>query len=184
MRMYCPRCAVKNLDDAKFCRACGADIRLVPQALQGILPGAAEQPWKDKAEARGKKKERAPATIDAGLKKIFEGFALFVIFLLGVFVFRGAFWLTIWFIIPAFASVGEGIGQLIRARQERSLLITAPREGSKAMSNPEGGNSLPAPFAPVVKEISSPDTSEIVRIPAGSVTDVTTRHLDTSLRRR
>jgi hypothetical protein len=170
MRMYCPRCAVKNLDDAKFCRACGADIRLVPQALQGTLPGAPEQPWKDKAEARG-------------LKKIFEGFALFVIFLLGVFVFRGAFWLTIWFIIPAFASVGEGIGQLIRARQERSLLIPAPHEGSKAMPASEGGNSLPAPFAPVVKEISSPDTGEIVRIPAGSVTDVTTRHLDTSLRR-
>jgi hypothetical protein len=38
--MYCPRCAEQNLDDAKFCRACGANVSLVPQALTGSLPPA------------------------------------------------------------------------------------------------------------------------------------------------
>lgn len=167
--MYCPRCAVNNLDDAKFCRGCGADIRLVPQALQGALPAAPERTGKHRATARREEKKRAPATLDAGLKKIFEGFGLFIIFLIGLFVFRGAFWLTVWFIIPALASVGEGIGQLIRARQEQSRLTSPPL--------PEAGSFHPAPFAPNVAELSSPDTREIVHAP-GSVTDVTTRHLN------
>lgn len=36
--MFCPKCAEQNLDDAKFCRACGANVGLVPQALTGSLP--------------------------------------------------------------------------------------------------------------------------------------------------
>lgn len=39
--MFCPKCAEQNLDDAKFCRACGANVALVPQALSGSLPTAA-----------------------------------------------------------------------------------------------------------------------------------------------
>ena len=170
--MYCPRCAAHNLDDAKFCRACGADIRLVPQALQGTLPPAALKRLETgEAVARGKEKKRAPATVDEALKSLFTGFGLFIIFLVGLFVFRGAFWLTIWFIIPALANVGEGIGQLIRARQERERL-------NGATADEEGANMRPATFAPAArKELSSPDTTEIVRTHA-SVTEVTTRHLD------
>jgi hypothetical protein len=159
---------VQNLDDAKFCRACGADIRLVPQALQGGLPVELENRGRSRA-TRHKEKKHAPPTIDAGLKKIFEGFGLFIIFLIGLFVFRGAFWLTVWFIIPALASVGEGIGQLIRARHEPSPLTS--------QSSAEAENFPPAPFAPVARELSSPDTREIVHVPT-SVTEVTTRHLN------
>ncbi len=166
--MYCPRCAVQNLDDAKFCRACGADIRLVPQALMGTLE-------EEHLVARPKEKKRKPATVDEGLKNIFQGIGLLIIFLIGVFVFRGAFWLTIWFIIPALSSFGEGIGQLIRARQE---------QGQQLMSPPteRGENFRPAPLASAsgFKHPTSPDTAEIIRPPA-SVTENTTRHLDKSL---
>jgi hypothetical protein len=165
---------VQNLDDAKFCRACGADIRLVPQALQGTLPVALERLENDKVEQRGREKKRAPATLDAGLQNIFKGFGLLIIFLIGIFVFRGAFWLTIWFIIPALASMGEGIGQLIRARQEQTRLPAA------TTTTPDpGGDFRPATFAPAsaAGELASPDTREIVGAPA-SVTDGTTRHLD------
>jgi hypothetical protein len=164
--MYCPRCAAQNLDDAKFCRACGADIRLVPQALQGTLPAALAQT--DEAATSGKKKRR-PATVDEALKSLFTGLALFLIFLMGIFVFRGAFWVTLWFIIPALSNVGEGIGQLIRARQERTYLAETVPDAV--------GNFRTTTFAPVVKELSTPDTAEIIHAPA-SVTDVTTRHLD------
>jgi len=167
--MYCPRCAVQNLDDAKFCRGCGADIRLVPQALQGTLHDALDRPEKGEAAKHKKEKKTKPATVDAALKDIFGGIGLFIIFLVGLFAFRGAFWVTVWFIIPALASVGEGIGQLIRVRQEQARLTAATPY--------EVGNFPPAPFVPDVKELSSPDTTEIVRTPA-SVTDVTTRHLD------
>lgn len=33
--MYCPRCAAPNIEDAKFCRACGTDLELVSLALAG-----------------------------------------------------------------------------------------------------------------------------------------------------
>jgi hypothetical protein len=142
----------------------------VPQALQGTLqPAAPEKLENGKVGKGGREKKRSPATVDEGLKSLFTGFGLFIIFLVGLFVFRGAFWLTIWFIIPALANVGEGIGQLIRARQGGPLLPAA--------SPHEGENFPPAPFAPVVRELSSPDTTEFVDAPA-SVTDGTTRHLD------
>ena len=166
--MYCPRCAVQNLDDAKFCRACGADIRLVPQALMGTLDG-------ENLAARPKEKKHKPATVDEGLKNIFQGIGLLIIFLLGIFVFRGAFWVTIWFIIPALSSFGEGIGQLIRSRQEQQQqLMSPPME--------RGENFRPAPLAAAsgFKHLSSPDTAEMSRPPA-SVTENTTRHLDAPL---
>ena len=33
--MFCPKCATQNLDGASFCRSCGANISLIPQALAG-----------------------------------------------------------------------------------------------------------------------------------------------------
>src|SRR5215213_5373399 len=36
-QMFCPKCATQNGDDARFCRSCGTDIGLVPQALSGAL---------------------------------------------------------------------------------------------------------------------------------------------------
>ncbi|MGI9105934.1 MAG: zinc-ribbon domain-containing protein [Pyrinomonadaceae bacterium] len=170
--MYCPRCAVHNLDDAKFCRACGADIRLVPQALMGSLPAEMES---GKGEGKRKTKKYKPATIDGGLKNIFKGIAFLLIFLAGLSVFRGAFWLTVWFIIPAFESIGEGIGQLIRAHRE-SPQLTMPPATAPALDA-----ARPAMFAPDFTHFPSPDTAEIVppRAP-GSVTEATTRHLDTA----
>jgi hypothetical protein len=178
--MYCPRCAVQNLDDAKFCRACGADIRFVPQALLGNLPVGMEQHGEGKAASRKKKeKKREPATIDAGLRNIFKGIAFLLIVLVGLSVFRGAFWLTIWFIIPALESMGQGIGQLIRARQEQAQLKRPPVYENEQVQ--------PAPFfapAPNLRELAhpAPDTAEIVGAPP-SVTEMTTRHLDAPLKR-
>lgn len=41
--MFCPRCAVQNLEGAKFCRACGTNFEMVALALAGQqLPSDAE----------------------------------------------------------------------------------------------------------------------------------------------
>jgi hypothetical protein len=147
----------------------------VPQALQGTLHAAALDTFENgEIEERGKKKKRRPVTVDDGLKSLFTGFGLFIIFLLGIFAFRGAFWVTIWFIIPALANIGEGIGQLIRARQDQARLLSPP--------NNSGGDFRPAAFAPAppavaAQQLPSADTREIIGVPA-SVTDNTTRHLD------
>ena len=36
--MYCPHCGVQNAEATKFCRGCGADLRLVSQAVTKSLP--------------------------------------------------------------------------------------------------------------------------------------------------
>ena len=41
--MFCPKCATQNLDGASFCRTCGANISLVPQALTGQITKPPEE---------------------------------------------------------------------------------------------------------------------------------------------
>lgn len=36
--MFCPRCAQQNSDDAKFCRACGENLKVIGQAMTRRLP--------------------------------------------------------------------------------------------------------------------------------------------------
>jgi zinc-ribbon domain len=165
--VYCPRCATENLDDAKFCRACGLDIHLVPQALTGLLPDAAAT---DAVEKQGKKekKEKDGRLLEKGLENVFVGVAFLVIFLAGLFYFRGAFMIWIWFIIPSLACVGEGLGQLIRWRREQRHLAELFRAHGAA-------DPYPLPSARAA-ELPAPDTAEMADSPF-SVTEATTRHL-------
>ncbi len=41
--MYCPTCAAQNIDNAQFCRACGADISFLSQALTRQEPEKEQQ---------------------------------------------------------------------------------------------------------------------------------------------
>ena len=36
--MYCPHCGTENVQDTKYCRSCGNDLRLVSQAISKSLP--------------------------------------------------------------------------------------------------------------------------------------------------
>jgi hypothetical protein len=171
--VFCPKCGVRNVDDAKFCRACGADISLVPQALTRTLPeGAfgvlevAEEEKKGKKHRKYKFKE--PPTLEKGLAKTFEGIAYLLIVTIGFFYFFGGVFLWIWFIIPALSSFGEGIGKIIESRRAHDAL------GPRAPF-PPGDITLPEP-APRA-ELATRSTSEITPQPL-SVTEETTRHLD------
>jgi len=167
--MFCPKCGVRNLEDAKFCRSCGADIRFVPQAMTGQLPEGAFLPLEIEAQEKesGKKrkrKEKEPPTLEKGLENVFSGIAFLIIFMLGFFYMRGAFMIWVWFIIPALGYFGEGLGQVIRSRSSRAALTEA---------------ETPAPlrYAPRQNVLPAPDTSEIIMPPA-SITEGTTRHLN------
>ena len=170
--MFCPRCGVRNVEDAKYCRACGADISLVPQALTRSLPeGAFGVLDVEEEEREGRKRRKykfkEPPTLEKGLSKCMEGVAFLIIFLTGFFYFWGGIFLWIWFIIPALANFGEGVGQIIRARSERGAL--PPRTNF-------GAGELPPPSAHAAGELPQRATSEIVA-PPPSVTEETTRHL-------
>lgn len=167
--MYCPKCAAQNLDDAKYCRACGADISLVPQAVAGELAkrldAAASQP------ARGGGKE--PPSMEGGVVSLFMGIAFGIIaFVLSRQGGSGDNW---WFymLIPAFIFLGKGIGTLARLSEEKKRAAPAAFAADTThLEQPRRAAALPPR-----------DTEELIA-PPPSVTEATTRHLGVPVERK
>jgi hypothetical protein len=163
--MYCPQCA-NPIDGTKFCRSCGANVSLVPQALAGQLPAATGegQVWLPDRRHRS----RQPV-IDRGfVTTFFTGIA----FLLATFVvsFRvpsGIFWG--WsLLIPALACFGDAVGGYLKFRDQRRQEQTPAPQFNPPSHQPN----------PPVPEISAPTTSELIQ-PA-TITEDTTKRLEAS----
>ena len=160
--MFCPKCATQNIDGASFCRACGANISLVPQALAGQLPEAKSEDYSDRFSRRRRK--RGEPTLDQGIRSLMMGIGFIVVSVM-VDLYSPAGWTWwYWLLIPAFAMLGRGVSEIVRAKQARGELKAAnssPRE----ISGTSFGGSLP-----------DPRTGKL-RAPMPSVTEGTTRHL-------
>ncbi|HZS09870.1 MAG TPA: zinc ribbon domain-containing protein [Blastocatellia bacterium] len=158
--MYCPKCAAP-IDGVKFCRSCGTNVSLVPQAISGTLPPAQPAPL---AEIQSQLRIIA-APENNGIGQLMGG----VGFLLAAF-FTHFYWL----LIPAFIMLSKGFGKIVSLRQARRYVaeLTASQV------------SAPIPAPPPAAAIpSAPDTDELPpREPAAitppSVVEGTTRHLD------
>jgi hypothetical protein len=149
--MYCPNCAVSN-DDAKYCRGCGANLSLVPQALTGQLPNA------DSSRSHKRGKHGKGPDLGDGIQKISLGVAfLLIAFILG-FVGGGRGW-WFWLLIPSFALLGKGVAEIVTAKLTPGAAAQAP---------------MPPAYRPA--EMPPHITGPIV--PPPSVTEGTTRHLD------
>lgn len=177
--MFCPRCAVQNTDDARFCRACGADISLVTQALSGQ---AIESPLAHGGTVQGQNVGRQhgggkPPSIERAVESIGMGAAFLVIFITGLLVFRNAFMVWVWFIIPALTCIGKGAGQYLRYKQEQPH-FEPQRQNPAPLFQPSSAGS-PAPQHTFMPH----GTSELLTPPAGA-TEGTTRHLDDAVYKR
>jgi zinc-ribbon domain len=152
--MFCPKCATQNLEGASFCRTCGANISLVPQALTGQL---IQQPDADlEACATGRRRGRRELTLDQSFKNIFLGVAFLLIAIVLSRSIGSAWWF--WLLLPAFSLMGKGVAQFIRVRdRERQASLGAP------------------PMMRTFPEQSR--TPDELRGPVASVTEGTTRHL-------
>ena len=151
--MFCPKCATQNLDGASFCRTCGANISLVPQALTGQI---AKDPEEEVPEWR-RKHRRKEVTLDQSFKNIFMGMAFLLIAIVLSRTAMGQVW-WFWMLLPAFSMMGTGIAQYIRVKE---------REKQTSLQAPPVGRAFPEPAR-------NPDE---LRAPAPSVTEGTTRHL-------
>ena len=158
--MFCPKCATQNLDGASFCRTCGANISLVPQALTGQM--TQPQPPVEQGVDEGgafcgtKRKRGKELTLDQAFKNAFLGIA-FLIIAIALSRSIGQGW-WFWMLIPAFSLMGTGLAQYIRVRESmnRASLVAPPMQRTFA---------------------EPPRAHEELRAPVASVTEGTTRHL-------
>ena len=148
--MFCPKCATQNLDGASFCRGCGANISLVPQALTGQLVRPEEET--SVLHERGRRRRRRELTLDEAFKNVFLGIAFFIIAILLSRTIGQVWWF--WMLLPAFSLMGRGIAQYIRIRD---------REKQHTPSLP------PSPAR---------HTEQLMPPHVPSVTEGTTRHLN------
>jgi hypothetical protein len=160
--MFCPKCATQNADGASFCRVCGANISLVPQALAGQPP----QPEIDeRSRRRSRRQGRGEPTLDGAFKSMFTGIA-FLIVAIALSRSIGAGW-WFWMLIPAFSMMGSGVAQFIRLRErEKSKSFTAGPAPPPAFTD----RGVPG------RQFPQRNTGELMP-PAPSVTEGTTRHL-------
>lgn len=163
--MYCPQCA-NPIDGAKFCRSCGANVSLVPQALAGQAPVATGegQEWLPGSRHRS----RQPV-IDRGfVTTFFTGIAfLIATVVVSFYVPSGIFWG--WsLLIPALACFGDAVGGYLKYRDQRR---------QEQFPTPQFTPPSHQPNPPML-DISAPTTSELK--PPATVTEDTTKRLEAS----
>lgn len=166
--MFCPRCGAQNADEAKFCRACGTDISLVPQAVTGQLAGRLvedEDDWQGRHHRR-RDRRRGPPSIERAVRSFIMGLAfIFVAFAVLSWAPAGRIW-WFWMLIPAASMIADGISTYIRVA-----------ENKKRLAPPTYVPAQPAvPPPPRASALPPRDTGEIIQPP--SVTEATTRHLN------
>lgn len=171
--MYCPSCGTQNIENAQFCRGCGANISLVPQALAGQMPenravghDAEVKPY----DARGRRRHRdkEPPRLDSAVSTVFGGLAFLTIAIILLLTKRADWWF--WLLIPAFAIIGNGLAEYIRYKQAEK------DAGAAAPSSPQRAKVSAITPPPRVSALPPRNTSELVQPP--SVTEGTTRHLN------
>lgn len=103
--MFCPKCATNNLDGASFCRGCGANISLVPQALTGqIVQAPAEEVEEGGGRGRRRRRDRGEVNLDQAFKNIFMGIAFLIIAVVLSRTIGYAWWF--WMLLPSFSHTG------------------------------------------------------------------------------
>jgi len=163
--MFCPQCAAKNLEGASFCRVCGANISLIPQALSGQLPQAREDDEGLEVGRRALRKlSRREPSLEHAIKKFFSGIA-FICISLALWYTRMGYGWWFWMLIPAFSMIGSGVAQYVRLKEREKQSLRPHTLGQPSLQSPRQVNAFPVA-----------STGELVP-PPPSVTEGTTRHL-------
>jgi hypothetical protein len=160
--MFCPKCAAQNIDGASFCRVCGANISLVPQAISGGLGPSNQNEMSDVDDRGRQRRGRREPGLEQSMKNLFMGFA-FLLVALGLAYSSKGWW--IWMLIPAFSMLGTGVAQCVRFKEREKQ-----RLGNMPMRGPSFQPQTP------VNTFPARATGELVP-PPPSVTEGTTRHL-------
>lgn len=169
--MFCPKCATPNTDEARFCRGCGADIGLVPQALSGELSERLAAAGGETRHGRRRHRGDRPPSIERAFRGIFMGLAfIFIAFAVRTWAPAGHIW-WFWMFIPAALNLADGLSTYLRIASEGKGRDSQPYvRAQAAVSPPRHVSALPPR-----------DTGEMT--PPPSVTEGTTRHLGVPVER-
>jgi hypothetical protein len=161
--MYCPRCATQNLDGAKFCRACGANLEIVALALtqKFNLAQADKGPAKKPKAVKNKLEKRSE-----GIRKIVNATGL-----IGASALVGTAlalfsnvpdWIVLWMIFAGWMACWGvmwlvwGIAALIESRfTPLQVDHTAKETVSQTTPLQSGDNREPLPANPKLSHSSS-----------------------------
>jgi len=161
--MFCPNCAAKQIEGAHFCRSCGANISLVPQALTGQLP-APEQHDDQVFRRRG----RGAPSFDYAIRSLITGIAFAVMAVMVSRFNAGSERWWFWLLVPAIVLFARGFSELARVRS-RKIEREQP----------------PQPLVNAVRALDLPAaTTNELMTPVPSVTEGTTRHLGVEAKTR
>ena len=158
--MFCPKCATQNADGVSFCRSCGANLSLIPQALAGV---PVENEIDESCVTKRAFRRGREVGIDSAVRNMFMGFA-FLLVAIALSRTIGAMW-WFWMLIPAFSIMGTGVAQFIRAREKAR---------NNQVFKPLAQQSFGAASTP--RNLAARRTDELMA-PVASVTEGTTRHL-------
>ena len=170
--MYCPNCAAL-IDGVKFCRSCGSNVSLVPQAMSGQLPksddakdkwGQGHNPWNwGHHQYHGKKEP----SIERAMSYFFTGIGFLLATMFAVYFSPPGFRLGWVFLFPAFGLFGAGLGQYLQLKEQQRQQMSLNKPEARPDVHQAPGQSPP---------LSAPTTSELIKPP--DVTERTTRRLD------
>jgi len=160
--MYCPHCGTQNLTETKYCRSCGRDLRLVAQAITKSLPLLIAQRVDDAID-RGRGGWRSYQLFREENRRPYAQA------LMGL----SALFVVVWILMLGHGSISFASGFLLV--MTASLLFTSVRE---LLARKRRKHEL--------EELSnSATTRELIEekdLPSASVTDSTTRALDSRVR--
>ncbi len=173
--MYCPKCGTQNADDASFCRGCGVNLSLVPQALEGraTAPLAPNAHGVSGRHMSGRHNRDDPPNLTYALVKTFVGIAFILVALSvkNVPQIAGHVW-WFWMLIPAAGSLGAGVAEFLRlSRLQTEHASPRPLTSGNAYVPPAGSAAARAEQLP-------PRRDRVDIYTPTSVTENTTKLLD------
>ena len=183
--MYCPSCAAQNNEDVRFCRKCGADLRVVSQAMTKRLGW-----WKyiaakidDRVEAKRQKE-----VYNKGLVEIYHAALILMIGIpLAIFyVIDYRDFMPIMLLGPALSLLGFGVRDYwVYRRRLKHDYHPDPLEVESQLGDlsiyksepPASSNKQVEAASRKTRDAAAP-TASITEVSPPSVTEQTTQHLD------